>query len=56
MDQLRDYILNDARQLRIQLVLSSLRESADFTDGREALRLAQRAQFRVPGASNPLGF
>jgi parvulin-like peptidyl-prolyl isomerase len=56
LDQLRDYILQDARQLRVQLVLASLRESADFTDGREALRLAQRAQMQMPGASNPLGF
>jgi parvulin-like peptidyl-prolyl isomerase len=56
MDQLRDLILQDARQIRVQLVIASLRESADFTDGREALRLAQRTQFRMPGASNPLGF
>ena len=56
IDQLRDYILRDAQQLRIQLVLASLRESADFVDGREALRQAQRAQFQMPGATNPLGF
>ena len=56
VEQLRELILRDARQLRVQLVLSALRESADFEDGREALRLAQRAQFRTPGATNPLGF
>jgi hypothetical protein len=56
LDQLRAYILEDAMRLRIQLVLASLRKSADFTDGREALRIAQRAQIQAGAGTNPLGF
>ena len=57
LDNLRTLILQDAMRLRIQLVLSSLRESADFTDGRDALRLAQREQIQAAaGGGNPLGF
>jgi peptidyl-prolyl cis-trans isomerase D len=56
VEQLRDYVMQDARQLRVRMVFLSLREAADFTDEREALRAAQRAQFRMPGASSPLGF
>ena len=56
LDQLRVYVLQDARQLRIQMIITALRESADFTDGREALRVAQRSQLQGSGARNPLGF
>ena len=57
LESLRTLILQDAMRLRVQLVLASLRESADFTDGREALRLAQRAQIQAAaGGTNPLGF
>ena len=52
-DQLRDIVVQDAMRMRVQMVISSLRESADFTDGREALRQAQRAQILSAGGGNP---
>ena len=54
-EELRELVLQDAMQMRVQLVIASLRESADFSDVREALRQAQREQFQRP-AGNPLGF
>jgi hypothetical protein len=38
-------------RMRVQMVLTSLRESADFTDGREVLRQAQRSQLRDAGGN-----
>lgn len=55
LDGLRESILQDARQLRIQLVLTSIRASADVTDRREDLARAQRAQARALGGG-PLAF
>ncbi len=55
IEQMREMILREARQMRVQQVVASLMESADFEDNRENLRLAQREEFRAP-TGNPLGF
>ena len=56
IDQLRNQILQRARQMRVQLVLSAIRADASFVDLRRELAQAQRDLARSPFAQSPLGF
>ena len=52
---MRNQSLQQARQARLQLVLASVRQSADVVDSRRELQLAQQQQQQLPNQS-PLGF
>jgi peptidyl-prolyl cis-trans isomerase D len=55
LGDLRNQALQQARQARLQLVLASVRQSADVVDSRRELQLAQQEQQQLPQQS-PLGF
>ena len=55
LGDMRSQSMQQARQARLQLVLASVRQSADVVDSRRELQLAQQQQQQLPQQS-PLGF
>ncbi len=56
IEEQRSRIIQQARQVRVRLILASLRRKANIIDRRQELALAQRQQADLPFPTNPLGF
>ncbi len=56
IDQLREEVLRQERQGRVQLIYASLRDKADVVDRRRELERAQQAIPDSPFPQNPFGF
>ena len=54
LDDFRNQILQQARQIRVQLMVAAIRDNAKVVDNRKALARAQRAQPALPFGQSPL--